>query len=78
MKHCVHTLSMALIMPRLAPFGGWSAGINANADPKVIEAAYHFFRLYERAGAVQYRCHPGLDWVSIPIVLRSSRASTTG
>ena len=24
-------------------FGGWSAGINANADPKVIEAAYKFF-----------------------------------
>jgi multiple sugar transport system substrate-binding protein len=27
----------------LAAFGGWSGGINANADPKVKDAAYAFF-----------------------------------
>ena len=39
---CPHAIDGVNHAP-FGAFGGWSAGINANADPKVVEAAYHFF-----------------------------------
>ena len=36
-----------------AAFGGWSGGINANADDKVKDAAYAFFSHMSQPGAVQ-------------------------
>jgi len=39
---CPHAIDGVNHAP-FGAFGGWSAGINANAKPEVREAAYHFF-----------------------------------
>ena len=47
-ERCPHAIDGVNHAP-FAAFGGWSGAINANADPKVIEAAYGFLSYMNQA-----------------------------
>ena len=61
-----------------AAFGGWSGAINANADPKVIEAAYGFLSYMNQPEQSNVRRHPWAGPATTPTAYRSSRTSTPG